>query len=40
VDTRFIGEDGRPLRPGSVLLDRSDRWERVEGTWRIEPGQG
>jgi hypothetical protein len=39
VDTRMTGEDGRPLRPGHVELLRSDRWERIEGTWRIEPGR-
>lgn len=39
VQTRIIGEDGRPLRPGTVHLDRTDRWERVDGRWRIEPGR-
>jgi hypothetical protein len=39
VETRIIGEDGRPLRPGTVHLDRTDRWERSEGAWRIEPGR-
>ena len=39
VETRFVGEDGRPLRPGTVRLDRSDRWERVDGSWRIVPGR-
>jgi hypothetical protein len=39
VEARFVGEDGRPLRPGTVRLDRSDRWERVDGSWRIVPGR-
>ena len=40
VETRITGEDGRPLRPGNVHLDRTDRWERSDGAWRIEPGRG
>jgi len=40
VQTRITGEDGRPLRRGRVHLERTDRWERSEGTWRIEPGKG
>jgi len=40
VQTRITGEDGRPLRPGTVHLDRTDRWERVDGRWRIEPARG
>ncbi len=40
VETRIVGEDGRPLRPGEVHLDRTDRWERSDGAWRIEPGRG
>ena len=40
VDARFIGEDSRPLRRGRVQLERSDRWERSDGAWRIEPGHG
>ncbi len=39
VQTRISGEDGRPLRRGAVHLDRTDRWERSDGTWRIEPGR-
>jgi len=39
VLVRFRGDDGRPLRPGSVELVRSDRWEWVEGTWWIRPGK-
>jgi hypothetical protein len=40
VETRITGEDGRPLRPGTVQLDRVDRWERSDGRWRIVPGRG
>jgi hypothetical protein len=40
VQTRMVGEDGRPLRPGKVQLERTDRWERREGAWRIAPGRG
>jgi hypothetical protein len=39
VITRIVGEDGRPLRPGHVQLERNDRWERSDGVWRIEPGR-
>jgi hypothetical protein len=40
VSARFLGEDGRPLRRGEVSLERSDRWERVDGTWWLAPGRG
>jgi hypothetical protein len=40
VETRITGADGRPLRPGTVHLDRVDRWERSDGRWRIEPARG
>ena len=39
VLVRFRGDDGRPLRPGSVELVRSDRWEFSEGTWWVRPGK-
>lgn len=39
VRVRFRGEDGRPLRPGSAELLRSDRWEWAAETWRIRPGK-
>jgi hypothetical protein len=39
VITRIVGDDGRPLRPGRVQLERNDRWERSDGVWRIEPGR-
>ena len=37
VQVRFLGEDRRPLRPGTTELIRLDRWERVEGQWWIRP---
>jgi hypothetical protein len=39
VKVRIAGANGRPLRPGSVGLEREDRWERVGGTWWIVPGK-
>ena len=39
VITRIVGEDGRPLRPGRVTLERNDRWERSDGVWQIEPAR-
>ena len=39
VLVRFRGFDGRPLRPGRRVLVRTDRWERVAGTWWIRPGR-
>jgi hypothetical protein len=39
VQVRFIGEDSRPLRPGTTELVRLDRWERVEGQWWIKPSK-
>ncbi len=39
VLVRFHGNDGRPLRPGSVELVRTDRWEWSEGTWWVRPGK-
>jgi hypothetical protein len=37
VSTRFEGRDSRPLRRGRVMFEREDRWERVDGEWRIAP---
>jgi len=39
VLVRFRGDDGRPLRPGSVEVVRTDRWELAEGTWWLRPGK-
>jgi hypothetical protein len=39
VLTRFVGEDGRPLRRGVVELERADRWERIDRAWWIVPGR-
>ena len=35
----FQGADNRPLRPGSIRLERVDRWEWQGGTWWIRPGK-
>lgn len=39
IQVRFIGENSRPLHPGSAALVRVDRWERVDGRWWIRPGK-
>jgi len=39
VRVRFAGWDGRPLRPGSAVIVRVDRWEWADGTWWIRPGK-
>jgi hypothetical protein len=39
VLVRFRGDDKRPLRPGTVELVRTDRWEWSEGTWWVRPGK-
>ena len=39
VQVRFLGEDRRPLRPGTAALIRRDRWERVDGRWWIQAGK-
>lgn len=39
VQVRFVGEDDRPLRPGSCVLIRRDRWELAEGQWWVVPGK-
>jgi len=39
VITRMVGENGQPLRPGSTTIERTDRWERLQGTWWIIPGK-
>jgi len=39
VQVKFLGEDKRPLRPGTTELIRLDRWERVEGQWWIRPSK-
>ena len=38
VKVRIVGKNGLPLRIGKVALEREDRWERVGGTWWIQPG--
>lgn len=37
VLVRFAGKNGRPLRYGTVYLDRTDRWERAEERWWVTP---
>jgi len=39
IQVRFVGDDGRPLRPGTVALIRRDRWERTDGGWWLVPGK-
>jgi len=39
VQVRFVGDSSRPLNPGSSVLIRLDRWERVNGRWWIAPGK-
>lgn len=39
VVTRLVGDDAQPLRPGTTVLERVDRWERLQGTWWIIPGK-
>ncbi len=37
VTTRVVGENGLPLRWWKTDLDRTDRWERIQGRWWIVP---
>jgi hypothetical protein len=37
VLVRFSGKDGRPMRFGTVYLDRVDRWERADNRWWVTP---
>ncbi len=37
VLVRFSGKDGRPLRFGTVYLDRIDRWEQADDRWWVTP---
>ncbi len=39
VLVRFVGEDGRPLRPDETELVRTDRWEWADGAWWVRPGR-
>jgi hypothetical protein len=39
VQVRFVGDDRRPLRPGTVTLIRRDQWHLDEGDWWITPGK-
>jgi hypothetical protein len=39
VLVRFHGADGRPMRPDSTDLVRTDLWEWADGAWWVRPGQ-
>ncbi len=39
VQVRFVGHDGRPLRPNRTALIRLDQWEYAEGDWWVAPGK-
>ena len=39
VKVRIVGENALPLRLRRVILDREDRWERVDGEWWVVPGK-
>lgn len=37
IQVRFVGRDGRPLRPDKTALVRRDRWVRADRTWWLLP---
>lgn len=37
VQVRFVGRDGRPLRPDRTEVLRQDHWVRSDDTWRLDP---
>lgn len=39
VQVRFVGRDGRPLRPNRTALIRLDQWEYADGDWWVAPGK-
>jgi hypothetical protein len=39
VLTRIVGENALPLRWWETVLEREDRWERVDGVWWLVPGR-
>jgi len=39
VQVRFVGRDGRPLRPDNTALVRRDRWVRADRTWWLVPSR-
>jgi hypothetical protein len=39
VKIHIVGNNGLPLRFWSAVLEREDRWERLEGQWWIIPGK-
>jgi hypothetical protein len=39
VRVRLVGRNALPLRIRNVVIDREDRWERVDGHWWVVPGK-
>lgn len=39
VRVRIVGENGLPLRFWETVLEREDRWVRLDGQWWIVPGR-
>jgi len=39
VTVRMRGDNGLPLRYWTIVLERDDVWERVEGVWWLVPGK-
>jgi hypothetical protein len=39
VAVRMRGDNGLPLRYWTIVLEREDVWERVDGTWWLVPGK-
>ena len=39
VAVRMRGDNGLPLRFWTIVLEREDVWERVEGAWWVVPGK-
>lgn len=39
VRIRIVGDHALPLRLRQVVLDREDRWQRMDGEWWVVPGK-
>jgi len=39
VTVRMRGDNGLPLRYWTIVLERDDVWERIDGTWWVVPGK-
>ena len=39
VDVRIRSNNGKPLRYWTVVTERRDVWERIEGVWFVVPGK-